>query len=475
MSRTVRLEGLPDDVNTRDLRLHFAGLEIPQGGVTIIGGQRGVAYLDFITRADARSALRLSGDRINNSTIYIYPSSIAETERSLKNYQTRFPSRRSFHEDGKQQEGRDSLSPGTHLYLRFTAGPAVGSKKFVRRCFEGLNVVDLMNTSDSPAIRHGDALVRFSNSTDAYEAKRRFRDDKDITMIWSSEREWAKCCMMRSEKSPKFAKALENPIFDGDFHVCLTNVNHATTKEDLKKLFFHLVSENDIMILCDEKGQRTKVWIVMFKRREDYERVLKLNNVTCNGSPLFISAISKSRLRYLLKSRKVPCLHYLKTGNCLYLRNFPSSVSKRDIQEFFAGFSLNREDISLLCDKDGVGLGEVVVTFSSEEGTDKAQKLHRKKFQDKRIRMKRISEERLQDFLCAKSVSLMADPYDCVTQEDDDDSPDEEKTDDNMPDEDSGFHQMDNTHVYVTQEDDDDEPDTPAGHVDEAPSTSSVF
>ncbi|KAG9478733.1 hypothetical protein GDO78_012410 [Eleutherodactylus coqui] len=396
-------------------------------------------------------------------------------ERSLKNYKTSYPSRR-FYEDRKSHERRDSLSSGTHSYLRITAGPAVSNKDSIRRFFDGLHVVDILNTSDSHAIERGDALVKFSNNNDAFEGKRRYRHSRDKTVIWSSEREWLTCLSMRNDRRhPRFQETLfDDPIYDGSFHVIVENVKGAATKDDLKK-FLNLTSEDHIKFLDAEKNQGEKLCFIVFKRLKEYKRVLKFNKVTYNGSPLFISPIAKSQISKYLSSKKTLFSQYPKKGKYLYLRNFPSSVAKSDIQKFFADFSLNEEDISLLCDKDGVCLGEVVVTFSSEEDTDKAQKLHRKKFQDKRIRMKRISEERLQGFLCAKSASLMADPYDCVTQEDDDDSPDVEKTDDNMPDEDLGFHQMDNTHVYVTQEDDDDEPDTPAGHVDEAPSTSSVF
>ncbi|XP_066434511.1 RNA-binding protein 12B-like isoform X1 [Eleutherodactylus coqui] len=486
MSRTVRLEGLSAAVNTQDLRLHFAGLEIPQGAVTIIGGDRGLAYVDFTTRADAQSAVRLSGDRIKNSTLYVYPSSLAEMERSLKNYKTSYPSRR-FYEDRKSHERRDSLSSGTHSYLRITAGPAVSNKDSIRRFFDGLHVVDILNTSDSHAIERGDALVKFSNNNDAFEGKRRYRHSRDKTVIWSSEREWLTCLSMRTDKRhPRFQEALfDDPIYDGSFHVIVENVKGAATKDDLKK-FLNLTSEDHIKFLDAEKNQGEKLCFIVFKRLKEYKRVLKFNKVTYNGSPLFISPIAKSQISKYLSSKKTLFSQYPKKGKYLYLRNFPSSVAKSDIQKFFAGFSLNEEDISLLCDKDGVCLGEVVVTFSSGEDIERAEKLHRKKFQEREIPMRRIPEEKLQDFLSANSIHMMTDPYDCVTQEDDlldedsapeADRPDEDETDDNMLDKDSGFHQTDNTHEYVTQEDDDDdddddEPDTPAVHVDDAPSTS---
>lgn len=52
---------------------------------------------------------------------------------------------------------------------------------------------------------------------------------------------------------------------------------------------------------------------------------------------------------------------------CIYIRNFPFDVTKVEVQKFFADFSLAEDDICLLYDDKGVGLGEALVKFKSEE------------------------------------------------------------------------------------------------------------
>jgi RNA recognition motif-containing protein len=50
---------------------------------------------------------------------------------------------------------------------------------------------------------------------------------------------------------------------------------------------------------------------------------------------------------------------------CIYIRNFPFDVTKVEVQKFFADFSLAEDDIYLLYDDKGVGLGEALLKFKS--------------------------------------------------------------------------------------------------------------
>ncbi|KAM3928046.1 uncharacterized protein RB166_006181 isoform 1-T2 [Leptodactylus fuscus] len=279
----------------------------------------------------------------------------------------------------------------------------------------------------------------------------------------------------RSARSPQNLSNEQHSIFEGDFHVHVTNLKYNTKKEDVRRWFFNLISDHHIMFLYDEKGNRTRECVVMFKNEKDYKKVLKLDKVTFDGRLIFISSISKSSIRNLLTDSKALLSHHYAKGKCLYLRNFPSDVTKSDILKFFSGFSLNEEDVSLLCKRDGVGIGEVLVSLSSDEDLEKADKLHRKKFKDKEIPIRRLPEEKLLSFLSSNSLSLMPEnPYDCVTQEDDllEEESDQEKNisdkEDDTPQEESSCHQTDNAHEYVTQADDASE-ESPV-HVEEEPS-----
>jgi len=54
MSVIIRLQGLSWSASATDIRQFFTGLNIPPGGVRIIGGERGDAFIAFSTDEDAR-------------------------------------------------------------------------------------------------------------------------------------------------------------------------------------------------------------------------------------------------------------------------------------------------------------------------------------------------------------------------------------------------------------------------------------
>lgn len=47
MNVIIRLQNLPWSANASDIRLFFKGLMIPEGGVHIVGGENGDAFIAF--------------------------------------------------------------------------------------------------------------------------------------------------------------------------------------------------------------------------------------------------------------------------------------------------------------------------------------------------------------------------------------------------------------------------------------------
>ena len=70
----VRLQNLPWSASAPDVRKFFKGLEIPNGGVRIIGGEEGECFVTFTSRRDAHDALRKDGDRLNDMRVKLFQS-----------------------------------------------------------------------------------------------------------------------------------------------------------------------------------------------------------------------------------------------------------------------------------------------------------------------------------------------------------------------------------------------------------------
>ncbi|XP_008430856.1 RNA binding motif protein 12Ba [Poecilia reticulata] len=84
MSTILRLEGLGVKAGTEDIRTFFQSLDIPDGGVYIMGGHLGEAFISFTTASDAQAALLRSGNLLKGSMVILHISSMEEIERKLE-------------------------------------------------------------------------------------------------------------------------------------------------------------------------------------------------------------------------------------------------------------------------------------------------------------------------------------------------------------------------------------------------------
>ena len=67
MSIIIRLQNLPLEANSLDIRRFFQGLQIPDGGVHIVGGENGDAFIAFANDEDARQAMLRGVDKLANA------------------------------------------------------------------------------------------------------------------------------------------------------------------------------------------------------------------------------------------------------------------------------------------------------------------------------------------------------------------------------------------------------------------------
>ncbi|XP_078249715.1 RNA-binding protein 12B-A-like [Pogona vitticeps] len=84
MAVVIRLQGLPVVAGPVDIRHFFSGLNIPDGGVHIIGGEKGEAFIIFATDEDARRAMSYSGISIRGSHIELFLSSKTEMQHIIE-------------------------------------------------------------------------------------------------------------------------------------------------------------------------------------------------------------------------------------------------------------------------------------------------------------------------------------------------------------------------------------------------------
>ncbi|XP_072934203.1 uncharacterized protein [Epargyreus clarus] len=84
MSVIIRLQNLPWSANALDIRNFFRGLSIPEGGVHIVGGELGDAFIAFSTDEDARQGMMLNGGKIKEIQVKLLLSSRSEMHKVIE-------------------------------------------------------------------------------------------------------------------------------------------------------------------------------------------------------------------------------------------------------------------------------------------------------------------------------------------------------------------------------------------------------
>ncbi|XP_006111079.1 RNA-binding protein 12B [Pelodiscus sinensis] len=497
MAVVIRLQGLPVVAGPADIRRFFSGLNIPDGGVHIIGGETGEAFIIFATDEDARRAMSCSGGLIKDSHIELFLSSKTEMQNTIEMSRKRFDrggretlsgSRRTsgsnsgtsgvgslsnlvaaitkgmnksgyvpsnhqesgFHTNGTRHgDSRKESQSSDDVYLFLHGIPYSATEYEVRAFFSGLRVEGVIFIKRRNGLNNGDGLVKFATSHGALEGLKRHKQymgSRFIEISPATEEQWIEYggrVDMKSEiarylskersptrrsnytpsrkhshsrSPPRRQRTRSRSPHSQEFYIHLRNLSTYLEKKDLRAFFEQLdVSNNQIKFLLDSHQRRTRNAFVMFRSQKDFEIALGFHRQFLFNRPVYIFPISRRSMLKLIESyEKKRSQERDQPGQavseksyregrpgpkmCIYIRNFPFDVTKVEVQKFFAGFAIDEDDIYLLYDDKGVGLGEALVKFKSEEQAMKAESLNRRRFLGTEVLLRLISEEQMREF-----------------------------------------------------------------------------
>ncbi|KAM3920857.1 RNA-binding protein 12B-like [Leptodactylus fuscus] len=326
-------------------------------------------------------------------------------------------------------------------------------RKDIEKFFKGLDVVGILHVQTCMSeYNSGKAIVKFGKKTDASEAVKlhlQYLCFSQVILRISDEDEWKYYggdAAAKKQRSPSRSRSREryrsrsrspvrrrrsrspvrrrrsrSPVRrrrsrsparrrsrsgspSRKYYVHLINLSHRAEKKDIKT-FFHdsTMEDSQITFLVDKEGKRTREGFVTFNHEKDYMRARNLDRAPFKGHTISILPISKRGMQELIDRMKVRVCKDMTVSptrssqerRYLYLRNFVSEVTKTDVQKFFTGLTVKEDDIHLLCDGKGVGLGEVLVTFSDEEDASKAEKSNSKTHLGINILLSRVTEDQV--------------------------------------------------------------------------------
>ncbi|XP_051016375.1 RNA-binding protein 12B [Acomys russatus] len=481
MAVVIRLLGLPFIAGPVDIRHFFKGLTIPAGGVHIIGGKVGEAFIIFATDEDARRAISRSGGFIKDSSVELFLSSKVEMQKTIEMRRTAHVGRgrlgsgasgvstlcrfidtmkeegsysgygssvnqdAGFHTNGtgldlRPRKTRPSKAENPYLFLRGL--PYLVNEDDVRVFFSGLCVDGVIFLKHHDGRNNGDAIVKFASCIDAsggLKCHRSFMGSRFIEVMQGSEQQWIEfggnaskggdTPHVRSEERSSSRRINDRHLRKRSrsksprtrsrsphgFYVQLKNLSLNISKRDLRNFFRDTDVTNEQIKFLYKDERRTRYAFVTFKNLKDYSTALGLHKTVLQYRPVLIDPISRKDMVKLIEfyekrpgsvekgrpgrvSQKYPEEGSSDRKLCIYIRNFPFDVTKAEVQKFFADFSLVEDDIYLLYDDKGVGLGEALVRFKSEEQAVKAERLNRRRFLGTEVLLRLISEVQMQEF-----------------------------------------------------------------------------
>ncbi|XP_075069904.1 RNA-binding protein 12B-like [Mixophyes fleayi] len=417
MGLLVRIEGLPDDVGSNDILNFFSGLEVAPGGLYIVGGELGEAYIEFACVEHAYCALARAGGLIKDSPIKL--------SRSCESYlqTSRLKKRKASRKRAKiLRAGLRSL-PATmngSIYVIIQGFEFGTTEDELRSFFGDLHVVDIIFHQFSN-VSCGNAIVKFGTAEHAAAAAAmgfysQYICNRRVTVRLASEFHWFEAAGWMKDGGKSKEGARSRSPHHHQYYIHLQNLPFNITKEVVKKFICHPeMADTQITFLLDKQGVRTReAFVMLISMQQQQQACLQLHQRTFSQRSISVFPISVEKMQQLLEAHrkemptKVENSQYktslkkttkgLSSKRCIYLRNFPADVTKFNIQQFFSGFNVDQEDIVLLYGNNGDGMGEALVKFSTEHAAVLAESLHRQRFLGTEILLLRISEGQMKGF-----------------------------------------------------------------------------
>ncbi|KAJ8004844.1 hypothetical protein DPEC_G00140520 [Dallia pectoralis] len=342
-----------------------------------------------------------------------------------------------------------SLSPANsrdELYLLLRGMPYNATEQSVRTFCSGLAVEDIVLMKNDNGKPNGKGIVKFKFRMDAIQCLKRhkkYMGTRFVEVNQSSEDQWFKAgggkepgkfgsgkfrrgpSPAHTSRCPVDRARSRSPVADRsqneDFCVLVENLPYTVEKKDIKKLF-HPASLNydQILHLRDAMGNETRCVFVLFGNLKDYCSALTHDKKIFLNRYVHVSPISKEKMVTMLESFENPSVcrspsvrsrsrseerlprqtvdTYGSQKICLYVRNLPFDVRKLEILGFFLGFRVSEENVVLLRDSKGNGLGEALVIFQSEEEAMGAESLNGQAFLGANVILKCISVAQMREF-----------------------------------------------------------------------------
>uniref|UniRef100_M4AFF5 RNA binding motif protein 12Ba n=1 Tax=Xiphophorus maculatus TaxID=8083 RepID=M4AFF5_XIPMA len=388
MSTILRLEGLDVKAGTEDIRTFFQSLHIPDGGVYIMGGHLGEAFISFTTVSDAQAVKPKSGPHginILRPKSRLHEDNMTRLKPKSRPHDVNMTTNATSSEVVRNPEHTLDLRPG---YVRLFGLPASITKGDICKFFKGLRVEDVIVDVEL-GISRG-CLVKFADMQDASDAlgfNQQMLGSIPVEVRGAEEKLWVRALQECSK------------VFD-DRSKC-KHERSPTEKAhyERRSVVSHKRTSDQVPFKPLKHPKRDAEPNASLSRSSDY--TVMVRNLPKN--------MTKTDIKELFRCQNLPHKNVLhlnqRTGPTdprlqrSFRKNMPATVKKSQIRSLFCKFSLSLDDIMLLHDREGYGSGEAVVKFESEQQVTQAQRLHGEEFLGSNVLLTPINEKQMKNIL----------------------------------------------------------------------------
>lgn len=314
----------------------------------------------------------------------------------------------------------------------------------VENFFSGLTVREIILLRNARGQQNGSGFVQFATREDASEALKRDRNyigSRYIEVSSTTADDWywaARKVLMtvdrdshldrdrsplrnqrnqqrqdhRGSASPLGQRSTIVPE-DDEYCVLLENLAYTAEKEDIKNLFHNAnLADDQILHLMGSDGKRTRSSFVLFKSLRDYCEALSNEKRLFLNRMVYTRPISREKMIALLESQNKnempgssdrfqqrPAYSpgtYETEKICVFAQNLPMDVRKVEIVDFFLGFNITEDKVTVLRDSRGTGIGKALIVFQSEMEAMSALSLDGRRVLGSEVMLKCISRSQMQ-------------------------------------------------------------------------------
>ena len=385
----IRLQNLPLEARSIDIRRFFDGLIIPDGGVHIIGGERGDAFIAFQSDEDARQAMLRDNYELCNSKIRLFLSSKSEMQNTIaaaRNTTTAAPLATSSSTNllNFQQQTAPKTQNGTELLSSLTKLISGGGSSSTQSSTTATTLNSLLPSSSSNSLLNRNEPPKQTQQQQSKPAQSninidqilglltQIKDNSALTTLTASLPSILNTSTTSNTTNNKPTNIQENEDSnDGQNNYNRFNNNNNNNNRNMNN------NSNSLM-----SKQFNKPFLSGNKRKfdedsQDNDRKMMRQNYS-NNNMNQIQGTSQPRSNQL--------------DPIILVKNFMKNASYKDIRTFLQGIQIEHDGIRILTDANGNRNGTAFVKLMTITDLKKALCRNGQFYQENQIEVSQSNE-----------------------------------------------------------------------------------